>query len=90
MSQKISQREATEQEIIDAQQWSLWESGPTDHFEYDYDQDVVFIVQQGEAVIRSQFGECVSIQPGSYVRINQGVSGKWEISSPICNRYRYL
>ena len=83
MNQQISQREATEQEIIDAQQWNLWESGSTDHFEYeyeyDYDQDVVFIVQQGEAVIRSQFGEYVSIQPGSYVQINQGVSGKWEV-----------
>jgi len=61
MNQQISQREATEQEIIDAQQWNLWESGSTDHFEYeyDYDQDVVFIVQQGEAVIRSQFGSIV-------------------------------
>ena len=52
MNQQISQREATEQEIIDAQQWKLWESGSTDHFEYeyDYDQDVVFIVDRKSVV----------------------------------------
>ena len=41
------------------QSWELWESGDISEFSYDYDQDVEFIVQQGTAVIHSQFKDSV-------------------------------
>ncbi|WP_261842266.1 cupin domain-containing protein [Aliamphritea ceti] len=70
--------------------WDLWESGDVSEFAYDYDQDVQFIVQQGEAVIHTQFGDSVAIAPGNRVIIRAGVSGRWDIAAPIVNRYAYL
>ncbi|MFJ4067716.1 cupin domain-containing protein [Pseudomonas sp. NPDC089996] len=86
----IIQREATPNEQARAQDWELWESGNTDRFEYIYDQDVQFIVQQGAAVIHSQYNEPVAVKAGDHVTIRKGVQGIWDISSPIVNRYQYL
>lgn len=80
----------TEAERTACQSWELWESGEVSEFQYDYDQDVQFIVQQGEAVIHTQFGDAVVIAPGNRVVIRAGVSGRWDISSAISNRYVYL
>ncbi len=87
---KIMVRQATEIELQQCQSWALWESGDTDVFEYKYDQDVQFVVQSGEAVIRSQFDDEVIISPGCHVVIKRGVEGKWKITAPVSNRYRYL
>ncbi|MBR9830316.1 MAG: hypothetical protein GYB41_17060 [Oceanospirillales bacterium] len=86
----IIQRQADEQELKYSRQWQRWESGETTRFEYHYEQDVEFIVQSGEAIIRTQFNDQLHILPGSHITIGKGVEGKWEILSPICNRYRYL
>ncbi|MEH6579469.1 MAG: hypothetical protein V7731_20575 [Amphritea sp.] len=86
----ITVRAASENELENCQSWDLWESGNTDTFEYSYDQDVQFIVQSGEAVIRSQFEDCVSIYPGCHVLIRKGMEGKWDITAPVSNRYTYL
>ena len=72
------------------QSWELWESGDISEFSYDYDQDVEFIVQQGTAVIHSQFKDSVIISEGDRVIIRAGVSGRWDIQSAIINRYAYL
>lgn len=81
---------ASAEEQVTCQSWDLWESGEVSEFAYDYDQDVEFIVQQGEAIIHSQFGDNIAIEPGSRVIIRTGVSGRWDIHSPIVNRYAYL
>ena len=87
---KISRRKASTDEKSLSQDWELWESGETSRFEYHYDKDVHFVVQQGSAVIFSQHNQPVSIEPGDHVTIEKGVEGIWEISSPIVNRYEYL
>jgi uncharacterized cupin superfamily protein len=89
MSQ-IIHRQANAEEKEQCQNWELWESGNTNRFEYSYNQDVHFVVQQGEAVIHSATNTPVSISPGSHVTICKGVVGVWEINSPIINRYQYL
>lgn len=86
----ITRRQASAEEQQQSQQWELWESGDTDRFEYHYDQDVQFVVQSGEAVIHSPTNEPVAIAPGSIVTIGKGLEGRWAISSPIINRYRYI
>ena len=87
---KITLRQTTSEERQQAQSWELWESGDTDRFEYQYTEDVEFIVQEGQAVISSEDNEPVTIAPRCHVTIQEGVYGKWAISSPIVNRYRYL
>ncbi|MGY2169542.1 hypothetical protein [Pseudomonas gingeri] len=87
---KIVQRQATSDEKAQCLGWELWESGEVDQFVYRYDQDVQFVVQDGKAIIYSQFNEPVPIGPGCHVTIRKGVDGVWEISSPIVNRYKYL
>lgn len=87
---QIHHRQATETEQRESQAWELWESGETDVFEYSYDQDVQFVVQQGEAVIHSPANEPIAIKPGDHVTIRKGVEGRWAITSPIVNRYQYL
>jgi uncharacterized cupin superfamily protein len=87
---KITVRQASEIELQQSQGWELWESGDVEQFEYSYDQDVQFIVQSGEAVIRSQFDDCVTISAGCHVVIRVGVEGKWNIKAPVSNRYSYL
>lgn len=72
------------------QSWELWESGDISEFSYDYDQDVEFIVQQGKAIIQSQFGDSIDIVAGSRVIIRAGVFGRWNIHSAVTNRYAYL
>lgn len=86
----ITLRQASEEEKLSCQSWDLWESGETDSFEYTYDQDVQFIVQSGDAVIHSPTNNPLAICPGSHVTISMGVEGRWEIKSPIVNRYQYL
>lgn len=86
----ITLRQASESEKQSCQEWELWESGETDRFDYTYDQDVQFIVQSGQAVIHSPSNAPVAIAPGSHVTIGKGTEGRWEIQSPIVNRYRYL
>jgi len=81
---------ATNKEQLSCQSWALWESGDVNEFSYDYDQDVEFIVQQGKARIQSQLGDNIIIEAGSRVIIRAGVSGHWDIHSPIVNRYIYL
>ncbi len=86
----IEIHKASAEEQAACQSWELWESGEISEFAYDYDQDVQFIVQQGEAVIHTQFGDQVAIAPGNRVVIRAGVSGRWDISAPVVNRYMYL
>jgi len=86
----IIRRQASEADKQQSQQWELWESGDTDHFEYSYDQDVQFVVQSGQAVIHSPTNPPVSISAGDHVTISQGVEGKWAISAPVTNRYQYF
>ncbi|MFK0091948.1 hypothetical protein [Pseudomonas sp. NPDC090592] len=86
----ITKRQATPEELASCQSWELWESGDTDRFVYQYDQDVQFIVQSGEAVINSATNPPVAIVPGTHVTIRKGVDGDWAISSAIVNRYQYL
>jgi len=86
---KISRRKASTDEKSISQDWELWESGEAHRFEYHYDKDVQFVVQQGCAVIFSQHNQPVSIETGDFVTIETGVEGVWEISSPIVNRYQY-
>lgn len=87
---RIIHRQANAEEKEQCQNWDLWESGNTHRFEHSYNQDVHFIVQQGEAIIRSATNTPVLISPGSHVTIYKGVEGVWEINSPIINRYQYL
>ncbi|MBK4997944.1 DUF861 domain-containing protein [Pseudomonas sp. S31] len=86
----ITKRQATSDELASCQNWELWESGNTDRFVYQYDQDVQFIVQSGEAVIHSPTNPPVAIAPGTHVTIRKGVDGDWAIASAIVNRYQYL
>ncbi len=85
----ITHRPANEQERNQCQSWALWESGETDRFEYHYEQDVEFVVQQGNAVIHSSGNAPVAIAPGSRVTIDKGVHAVWAISAAITNRYQY-
>lgn len=87
---KIVKRRATPEESLVCGEWELWESGDVDRFEYQYDQDVQFVVQSGNAVIFSQHNAPVAIEPGDHVHIGKGVEGVWEISAPIVNRYKYF
>lgn len=86
----ITVRQATPQELENCQAWSLWESGETDRFTYQYDQDVEFVVQRGEAVIHSQSNAPVAIAAGNHVTIRKGVDGIWAIRTAVVNRYQYL
>ena len=63
----IEQRTTTADEQHACQQWSVWESGNIEEFNYDYDQDVEFIVQQGAAIIRTTSGEQMAINAGKRV-----------------------
>jgi|TARA_B110000037_G_scaffold44288_1_gene54419 uncharacterized cupin superfamily protein len=81
---------ASVEEQLVCQSWALWESGDVSEFSYDYDQDVEFIVQQGKAIIQSQFGDSIDIVAGSRVIIRAGVFGRWNIHSAVTNRYAYL
>jgi uncharacterized cupin superfamily protein len=87
---KIELHTATAQERAACQHWELWNSGDLSEFFYEYAQDVEFIVQQGKAVINSQFGDSVAIEAGSRVIIRAGIAGHWDIQAPIVNRYTYL
>ncbi|MCU1726973.1 hypothetical protein NTD86_08225 [Pseudomonas sp. 7P_10.2_Bac1] len=87
---KIIQREASPLEKQQCLKWELWQSGESDVFEYTYDQDVQFVVQQGEAVIHSPTNPPVTITPGKHVTILKGVQAKWAINSPVANRYQYV
>ncbi len=80
---------ATADEQESCQHWDLWESGELTEFNYDYDQDVEFIVQSGEAHIRTNNDEEVTINAGCHVVIHAGVSACWDIRVPIVNRYLY-
>ncbi|MGJ7551777.1 cupin domain-containing protein [Pseudomonas alloputida] len=86
----IIQRQATAEEQQASQNWALWESGETDRFAYQYDQDVQFVVQSGEAVIYSPDNPPVAIAAGNHVTIRKGVDGLWAIRTPVVNRYQYL
>ncbi|MFJ4344145.1 cupin domain-containing protein [Pseudomonas sp. NPDC089401] len=86
----ISKRQATPEEQQGCQAWALWESGDTDRFAYQYDQDVQFVVQCGEAVIHSPGNPPVAIAAGDHVTIRKGLDGLWAISAPVVNRYQYL
>ena len=86
----IIQRNATPEEMEQCQSWDLWESGNIDRFVYEYDQDVQFVVQSGEAVIHSPNNAPVRIAPGNHVTVKKGVDGIWSINSPVVNRYKYI
>ncbi|QHW08393.1 cupin domain-containing protein [Pseudomonas putida] len=86
----IIKRQATPEEQQASQHWALWESGETDRFAYQYDQDVQFVVQSGEAVIHSPGNPPVAIAAGNHVTIRKGVDGLWAIRTPVVNRYQYL
>jgi uncharacterized cupin superfamily protein len=86
----ISKRQATAQEQQASQAWALWESGATDRFAYQYDQDVQFVVQSGDAVIHSPGNPPVAIAAGDHVTIRKGTDGLWAIGTPVVNRYQYL
>lgn len=87
--QAITARKATEDEIRTCEIWDLWESGDISHFEHFYDQDTQFITLSGSAVIHVQGCAPVVVEPGVCVRILKGAQGRWDISAPIVNRYRY-
>ncbi len=86
---RIAHRAASDEERKQCQTWALWESGETDRFEYHYDQDVEFVVQQGAAIIQSAGNAPVAIAAGSHVSIGKGVHAVWAISAPVTNRYHY-
>lgn len=86
---RMMQRPASAEERQQCQEWALWESGDIERFEYHYEQDVEFIVQQGAAVIRCADQPPLDIAAGSHVTIVRGVHAVWTISAPISNRYRY-
>jgi len=86
----ITARAATADEQQQSQAWDLWESGPVQRFEYHYDRDVRFVVQQGQALIHCAGHPPVAIAPGSLVSIAKGTHGVWAIRAAIVNRYQYL
>ena len=86
----ITVRQASPEELAHCQTWSLWESGDTDRFTYQYDQDVQFVVQRGEAVIHSQGNAPVTLAAGKHVTIRKGVDAIWAIRAAVVNRYQYL
>ncbi|MFJ4375375.1 hypothetical protein ACIP1T_22560 [Pseudomonas japonica] len=86
----ISVRPASAEEQRHSQAWERWESGAIEHFEYHYERDVRFVVQQGQALIHCAGHPPVAIAAGSLVSIARGTHGVWAISAAIVNRYQYL
>lgn len=85
----IFHRKATAAEQEACQSWDLWESGDAETFEYSYDKNVVFIVQQGKAVIYSPTDSPIEVNQGDYVAIQKGFEGRWDILESITNKYLY-
>jgi len=86
----IIKRQANDQELTDCLTWEIWESGDAKTFIFSYDQDVCFVVQEGESVINSKTNDPIFIKAGDHITIEAGVDAVWDISRPIINRYRYI
>ena len=87
---RIIQRQATDPELTESQQWQLWQSEDSTTFSYTYDQSVCFVVQAGGAVINSKTNAPVAIVAGDHVTIMAGVEAVWDISHPIINRFQNM
>lgn len=71
-----------------ARDWDVWAHDGTAPFEYDYDQTVTLIVEEGGAVLTFQDGQAVEIAVGTKLTIFAGNSARWQFTAPIQNRYQ--
>ena len=68
--------------------WNRWSCADS-VYRHHYDREVSFIVQAGAAIIELNTGERLEVIAGDFVTIQPGVTGEWQISQPLENRFCY-
>lgn len=68
--------------------WNHW-SCVDSIYRHHYDREVSFLVQAGAAIIELNTGERLEVIAGDLVTIQPGVTGEWQVSQPLENRYCY-
>ena len=83
---KAEVRKPTEEEKKRAENWPIWEKGPST-FPWEYDQKETCLILEGKSVVRTD-EESVEFGAGDYVVFPQGLKCTWQIKEKIRKHYK--
>ena len=67
--------------------WPIWECEPSKFF-WDYDDNEICLVIEGQAKIKTQGGLIYNIKSGDLVKFPKGLSCEWQITKSLKKHYR--
>lgn len=84
----IEVRKPTEQEIVEASGWPVWEKEVSE-FPWSYDEKETCLILEGAAEVTSADGRKAVFGAGDFVIFPAGLSCVWKITENIKKHYTF-
>ena len=83
--ESLTEEQIAEQEI---RSWPIWEKEVSE-FPWEYSSQEQCLILEGQVTVTPDGGSPVQIKAGDFVTFPQGMTCRWDITSPIRKHYNF-